>query len=151
MSRQRKVAPPSDFTQQTDAVLKPARKSSRGFNFKPGHPKYSGSKKGTTPRIWRALRGGMHDKAVELGVDPFEVLLLFAKGDTKALNEPYIDPALRLRAACEAAEYLYPKRRSIELSGGTDSPLASAIAMTPEQRAQRLAQLASMLNAVAPA
>lgn len=77
-------------------------------------------------------------KASELGIDPFEVLLLFASGDWKKLgytgetftrfakdysNEEYtINPAVRARAAAEAAQYLYPKRKAIEINEKPDMP-----------------------------
>lgn len=71
-------------------------------------------------------------KAKDLGVDPFEVLLLFAKGDWKALGYKHetmtvgfcketteeiwdytIRPDVRARAASMACEYLYPKRKAL--------------------------------------
>lgn len=88
----------------------------------------SGRKKGS--RNKNALP--LTQKVTELGVDPFEILLMFAKGDWKGLGyasafntlytsrgEPYqvdiIQPEHRLRAAQEASQYLYPKRRAIEV------------------------------------
>lgn len=72
-------------------------------------------------------------KAQQLGVDPFEVLLLFAKDDWEALGYPSptyiktnkdgstqevdrISPETRLAAARDATQYLLPKRKSIEHS-----------------------------------
>jgi hypothetical protein len=73
-------------------------------------------------------------KARELGVDPFEILLLFAKGDYEGLGyksesrvvgytkageeilEEYCTPTLRQKSARDAAEYLYPKLKSVELT-----------------------------------
>lgn len=70
------------------------------------------------------------DKAAELGVNPFEILLLFAKGDYEALGyEKYqfkrfgenvveeltISPDLRAKCAEKACEYLYSKRKAIEI------------------------------------
>lgn len=70
------------------------------------------------------------DKAKALGVDPFQILLYFAEGNWKKLGYdseyddkvsngmPYqvrvISPDARARAAAEAAQYLYPKRKAIE-------------------------------------
>lgn len=68
----------------------------------------------------------------ELGINPFEILLHYASGNWKELgfNEEYetrpsrgggsyqiltIDPAVRVKAAAHACEYLYPKRKSIEV------------------------------------
>lgn len=67
----------------------------------------------------------------EMGIHPFKILLHFAAGDWKALgyqresyveygkdydNEVlYIQPEVRVKAASEAAQYLYPKRKAIEV------------------------------------
>jgi hypothetical protein len=71
--------------------------------------------------------------AERLGCDPFEVLIHFARGDAEALGYPEeitrkgkdgresvlpaITPEMRLQAAKEAAQYLYPKRKAVEHSG----------------------------------
>jgi hypothetical protein len=68
--------------------------------------------------------------AERLEVNPFEVLLHFAKRDYEALGmdefkettkkdgsvvlEPSISPETQMNAAGKACEYLYPKRRSID-------------------------------------
>jgi hypothetical protein len=58
--------------------------------------------------------------ADDMGVDVFEILLKFAAGDAGALGiEEPIAPALRLKAALEAAQYIYPKRKAIELNVDT--------------------------------
>lgn len=86
----------------------------------------SGRKRGTRNKKRQAL----HDKATELGCDPFSILLMVAKGDWKGLGyktgsfklkDRYgriyeierISLDQRLKAACEATHYLYPKQRSI--------------------------------------
>lgn len=68
-----------------------------------------------------------------LGVDPFEILLHFAKGDWKALGyeqatrtyftaagieaeEEIIKPELRMHAAKEACQYVLPKRKATEMT-----------------------------------
>lgn len=72
------------------------------------------------------------EKARELRVDPFEILLLFAKGDWKALGYPsewddkisndvlyqvrIIEPRDRIVAAKEACKYIYPQRKAIDLT-----------------------------------
>lgn len=80
-------------------------------------------------------RQALFDKAEELGVDPFEVLLLFAKGDFASLgyeerqfktygsgedsytiDELTISPELRAKCAEKACEYLHPKLKSVEHS-----------------------------------
>lgn len=93
-----------------------------------GHPKYGGRKKGTPNKTALPL----YQKAQELGVDPFVILLLFAKGDWKGLGyesatkmrsgkngeviyEDIIGPDHRLKAAAEACQYLHSKRKAIEV------------------------------------
>lgn len=72
----------------------------------------------------------LHEKCQELKVDPFEILLLFAKGDWKKLgyksettikyfgessNEEYvISPELRANCAEKACAYLHAKRKAVE-------------------------------------
>lgn len=68
-----------------------------------------------------------------LGVDPFEILLYFAKGDWKSLGyaeatrtyftaagieaeEEIIKPELRMHAAKEACQYVLPKRKATEMT-----------------------------------
>ena len=70
------------------------------------------------------------EKAMELGVDPFEILLKFASADWKALGykEEYqvtkdgarltISPEVRLKAASEACQYILPKKKAMEISNG---------------------------------
>ena len=81
----------------------------------------------------------LQEKASEIGVNPFEILLLFAKGDYKALGykqefitkiaqgipfkEYTIDPKTRAMCAEKACHYLYPKRKSIEIKQDEDSVL----------------------------
>jgi len=89
----------------------------------------SGRQKGTPNKTTQEL----HDKCAELGVDPFHVLLLFAKGDYEALDyekervkmvtengdeitELTISPELRQKSAKDACEYLHSKRKSTEHS-----------------------------------
>jgi hypothetical protein len=88
------------------------------------------------------------EKAKELGCDPFEILCLFALGDWKALGykeghtftptqkgevieRPLITPELRSKAASEAAQYLYPKRKAIEHSGEITQVVEDKL--TPQQ------------------
>lgn len=97
------------------------------MGFQKGHRKIGGRKKGTPNKDTIPLE----QKAQELDVDPFEILLYFAKGDWKSLGyksatktmytntgEPYeveiITPEHRIKAAAESAQYLYPKRKAME-------------------------------------
>jgi len=94
--------------------------------FQPGHKKVGGRRKGQLNR--KSLP--VHQKAQELGIDPFEILLHFAAGNWKALGYPsqkrtvvtrngsfqvdVIEPDHRLKAASESCQYLFPKRKAIE-------------------------------------
>lgn len=76
----------------------------------------------------------LHELADSLGISPFQILLHFANGDWKALGykkegvikanehcswlELTIPTSVRAKAAGEACEYLYPKRKAVELSAG---------------------------------
>lgn len=98
--------------------------------------RYGGREKGTLNKATQDL----HDKAKELGVDPFEILLLFAKRDHEALGLPEytmkvvgrgedsieieeltISPELQQKSAKDACEYLHPKRKAIEHKLETDT------------------------------
>lgn len=93
----------------------------------------------------------LEEIAERLGVCPFEVLCLFAKGDYLALGykeEKYvasvsqngetikytIDPTVRAKCAAEAANYLYPKRKAIEISGNDGAPIEARVSLTLEDR-----------------
>lgn len=73
------------------------------------------------------------EKAGELGIDPFEILLLMAAEkfeelgyeartelrvtpEGKEYSEFVIPPHMRMQAAKEAVQYLLPKRRAVEFS-----------------------------------
>lgn len=86
----------------------------------------AGRKKGTPNKD----KAPVKEMASRLGVDPLEILLLYAKGDWKALgyesekitvysrdysNEKYvIDPAVRMSAAADACRYMYPQLKQID-------------------------------------
>lgn len=91
-------------------------------------PKTGGRKKGT-PNV-RSLE--LAERAKKMGVDPFTVLLSFVKADWAGLGyksetttsftpqgieieEYVITPELRVLAAKEACQYLYPKRKALEI------------------------------------
>lgn len=95
--------------------------------------KYGGRAKGTPNKDTQALI----EAAERLGVNPFEILLHFAKGDFATLGyseyqtrpgpdgSTYdvltIEPELRARCAMKASEFLYPKRKAIEITDGSES------------------------------
>lgn len=107
-------------------------------------PEGAGRKKGTPNKNTAPLKM----KAIELGIDPFEILLLFAKGDWKKLgyknemlftttqkgdvNEEYtIQPAVRARAAAEACSYLHSKRKAIEIVDDQGNRMAIPVVVLP--------------------
>ena len=114
------------------------------MSFQKGNP---GKPKGAV----HALTSRVRDTAQRLGIDPFEILLRFAAGDWKALgykSEKYkkstkyvIEPFIRAKAAQEAAQYIFPKLRTI------DQPKANALeGMTPEQRLEAMKHAVAMLE-----
>lgn len=97
-------------------------------------------------------------KAEELGVDPFEILLLFAKGDWASLgykSEQYIcksgkdgdafaftiDPSVRAKCASEATQYLFAKRKALEVTNNN-----ALDGMTPEQKLEAMRHAVEMLE-----
>ncbi len=107
--------------------------------FEKGHKKTGGRAKGTPNADSLPLEA----KAKELKVDPFEVLLLFAAGDWKALGyeteqapssfsehgtvyKYTIDPSVRTKAAAEACSYLYAKRKALEVTSEIDPAVLEA-------------------------
>lgn len=104
-----------------------------------------GRQKGTPNKRTSDLRA----KAAELGVDPFEILLLYAKRDWKSLgfesatvvratskgetfDEDRITAKMQMDAAAEACQYLEPKRKAIELSNDPENPIEPKLKVTPE-------------------
>jgi hypothetical protein len=93
----------------------------------------SGRKKGTPNKKTVEAQ----EIAKRLKCDPFELLILYAKGDWKALGyksetvtkfignnmveEPVISAELRATSARNACEYIYPKRKAIEQSIAEDT------------------------------
>lgn len=97
--------------------------------------KTGGRKKGTPNRSTQEL----FEKCKKVGVDPFEILLYFSKGDWKSLGYEsefetrvartgelievrVIEPELRFKAASKAADFLYAKRKAVELSSEEGKP-----------------------------
>lgn len=97
--------------------------------FKKGDPRPAGA--GRKPGSINKRQRTILETAERVGCDPFEILLLFAKGDWEALGyksekvtvsisdagivEKYtIDPNTRAKCASEAVQYIVPKLKSIE-------------------------------------
>ncbi len=80
--------------------------------FERGHAKIGGRQKG------QSKHKVAEETAKRLGIDPFEVLCLFAKGDWMELriNKDDIRPRDRLEAAKEACKYIYAQKRAVEIS-----------------------------------
>lgn len=87
--------------------------------------KTGGRKKGTPNK--RSLE--IEAICEKLDCNPFEILLLFAKGDAKALGymgatpgapAPTIAQDIRAKAAAEASKYLYSQKKAVELSTGDE-------------------------------
>lgn len=76
--------------------------------FVKGHKKVPGSgrKKGQTCRLAADVRA----KLQELGFDPIVGMVTIAQ-------DPDCERAIVVRVAAELAQYVYPKRRSVEISG----------------------------------
>ena len=90
----------------------------------------TGGRKANTPNKKTVEAQAIADR---LKVDPFELLLLYAKRDWKRLGyksensirmvndtvieEPVISPELAASSASKACEYLLPKRKSVEVTG----------------------------------
>jgi hypothetical protein len=93
--------------------------------FKPGHTKCGGRKKGTPNKE------SLHAKEIaeRLNCDLFEILCHFAMGNAKALKlkKDSISPGMRLAAAMEGAQYIHPKRKAIEHSGDVGLTLTDII------------------------
>lgn len=106
-----------------------------------GHHKFGGRPKGVKNKDKTCLV----EKAKEMGVDPFEILLMFAKNDWEGLGykaefeEKFgaggvpcmmriITPDIRMHAAKEAAQYMYPKKKAVEVSGNEQKPISLQLA-----------------------
>lgn len=101
-----------------------------------GKGRLGGRKKGTPNKKTQDLL----EIAESLNVSPFEILLRFAAGDWKGLGYEsgvreiavkgrvievdQIPPDLRKSAAADACQYMYPKRKAVDLKTGDDgSPI----------------------------
>lgn len=104
--------------------------------FKKGDPKPAGSGKKKGAKNKRTVE--LQEKAKELGINPFEVLLLFADNRWEDLGyanetitkysasgdsyeEYVIDPSTRVVAAKEACKYLYPQLKAIDHTSNGES------------------------------
>lgn len=82
------------------------------MKFQKGQPRPAGAgrKKGSKNK-----HRPIAELADAMGINPTEILLLFAAGDAKALGMRSVSPSLRLRAAGEAVKYLHAQPRELEL------------------------------------
>lgn len=80
-----------------------------------GHKKYGGRVKGTPNKKTVAVE----QIAAKLGFEPFQMLCHIARGDWEALGlqgPGLITLEHQIRAIVEACQYLYPKRKAIEVT-----------------------------------
>lgn len=102
--------------------------------FQPGCKKSGGRAKGVKNKTVQVV----DDLVTKLDVDPLEILMLFAKGDWKALGydsastiaytsagieyeKPTISTDNRINAATSAVKYIYSQKKAIELSNQVES------------------------------
>lgn len=102
--------------------------------FEKGNKLSNGRPKGARNKTVQVVE----DLVTKLDVDPLEVLMLFAKGDWKALGyeaastiaytsagieyeKPTISTDNRIQAATSAVKYIYSQKKAIELSNQVES------------------------------
>jgi|SRR6185437_15608215 len=78
-----------------------------------GHAKWGGRQKGTPNKATKELLEICKKK----GVKPFERLLDFCQ---------HADPSIAMAAVKEACQYLYAKRKAVEIIGGEDEGTVGA-------------------------
>ena len=118
----------------------------------------SGNPAGRRPGIPDRRSRGAEARAEELGIDPFAVLLLLAGDRWAELHpgEPETDPEgrrrhvpleLRLKAAKEAAAFLHPKLKVVEVehAAADEGPLAHYMAMDEGALRRRIAEFDDIL------
>lgn len=124
--------------------------------FKPGdsRPAGAGRKPGTPNRPTRRAQ----ELADQLGIDPFEVLLRFAAGDTEALGlksyvdgkgrqrDPMVPLDLRMQAAAAAARFLLPQLKAVEVTGAGGGPVEHFLAMGEDALRKRAEELRLALD-----
>lgn len=75
------------------------------------------------------------DRAAQMGVDPFELLLLFASNKYKELGySKEIPMDIRFNAIKEACTYILPKKRSIEVMQEEKECLPERSFLMPDPR-----------------
>jgi|ERR1700679_932363 hypothetical protein len=102
--------------------------------FQKGNKEGKGRAKGSKNRTVQIVE----ELVTRLDVDPLEILMLFAKGDWKALGydasstiaytsagieyeKPTISTDNRIQAATSAVKYIYSQKKAIELSNQVES------------------------------
>jgi hypothetical protein len=81
-----------------------------------GLPKTGGRRRGTPNKTSQALI----DKLEALGCDPIE-------GLAKIALDPTITAELKVRCFLELAQYIYPKRKAVDVSTGEDRNIEVSI------------------------
>lgn len=120
-----------------------------------GHPKSGGRKPGVLNK--KTLAYNANEMAETLGIDPFQIMLMFAAGDWQGLGYKYpsrtmfskdgstyeidvISPETRLTAAKDACQYLLPKRSAVDITGNLElsKKAEEYAAMSKEEHIQLL-------------
>ena len=106
----------------------------------PGGYRYGGRQKGTPNRKTQEVA----EKLQALGCDPIE-------GMARLAMDPTVDVAIRAQMLKELAQYLYPKRKALEVSGDPDTPLQHRCVIDWEGVRERFEQSVKAASAGAPA
>ena len=118
----------------------------------------SGNPAGRPPGIPDRGSRGAEARAEQVGIDPLAVLLLLAGDRWAELHpgEPETDPEgrrrhvpleLRLKAAKEAAAFLHPKLKAVEVehAAADENPFAHYMAMGEEELRRRIVEIDDIL------
>lgn len=99
------------------------------YNFKPGHAKVGGRKPGTPNKKTQALQ-----EILEEGL---------GKGLPEKIVEIMhtLDPKDQVKVLLELMQYIYPKRKAIEVSGADGHPLEVYFQMNEDERKRRIEEL----------
>lgn len=101
--------------------------------FQPGHAKLPGA--GRKPGQPNAATKELALKCQEYGLDVFEAMMNLAKNAE--------DVNVRMRMLSELAQYLYPKRKAIEVSQQNVNPLEG---LTDQEKLEKIELMAKLLR-----
>lgn len=75
-----------------------------------GHPRYGGRKKGSVNKVTQSIQQFFDDNGIFI---PEKIIELM----------PELEPRDRMKAWLEVAQYVYPKRKAIEVTGKDGEPV----------------------------